>query len=196
MQELKGTKTERNLLIAFAGESQARNRYTFFASQAKKEGYHVIAHIFLETAEHEKEHAKTLFKFLDGGEVKIDATYPVGIGSTVDNLLSAAEGELYEHNEMYPSFAKIAEQEGFPHIAEVFRAIAQAERYHEARYRYLLKKLKEGTLWKSDKVVIWRCSNCGYIHAGKEPPKSCPSCAHPRSYFAQLSEPLEIEGIM
>ena len=189
MKSLKGTRTEKNLLTAFAGESQARNRYTFFASQAKKEGYEQIAAIFLETAENEKEHAKRLFKFLEGGEVEITGSFPAGvIGDTKQNLKASAQGENYEHTNMYPEFAKIAEEEGFPEIAAVFRAIAVAEKYHEERFLKLLENLEKGTVFKKDKPVKWRCRNCGYVHEGEEAPEVCPSCAHPRAYFEVMAE--------
>lgn len=189
MKSLKGTRTEKNLLTAFAGESQARNRYTFFASQAKKEGYEQIAAIFLETAENEKEHAKRLFKFLEGGEVEITGSFPAGvIGDTKQNLKASAQGENYEHTSMYPEFAKIAEEEGFPEIAAVFRAIAVAEKYHEERFLKLLENLERGTVFKKDKPVKWRCRNCGYVHEGEEAPEVCPSCAHPRAYFEVMAE--------
>lgn len=189
MKSLKGTRTERNLLAAFAGESQARNRYTFFASRAKKEGYEQIAGVFLETADNEKEHAETLFKFLEGGEVEIKASFPAGIiGSTRENLKAAASGENYEHTRMYPEFAKIAEEEGFREIASVFKAIAVAEKQHEKRYLSLLKNIEEDRVFKKEQVVSWRCRNCGYIYEGKEAPEECPSCAHPRAYFELLCE--------
>ena len=189
MKSLKGTRTERNLLTAFSGESQARNRYTYFASQAKKEGYHRIAHIFLETAEQEKEHAKRLFKFLEGGKVEITARFPAGkIGTTIENLKEAAAGENYEHSQMYPEFAKLAEEEGFPNIAKVLRAIAEAEKFHEKRYLALLEKLESGTLFKRDQEIVWRCRNCGYIHVGSEAPRECPACAHPQGYFEPVCE--------
>ena len=189
MKSLKGTQTEKNLLTAFAGESQARNRYTYFASQAKKEGYQRIADIFLETAEQEKEHAKRLFKFLEGGEVEIQAAYPAGkIGNTLENLLAAAEGENYEHSRMYPEFAKVAREEGFPEIAAVLEAIAEAEKFHEKRYRALAERIKDGTLFKRDEPIVWRCRNCGYIHVGPEAPEKCPACAHPRGYFEPVCE--------
>ena len=189
VKSLKGTKTERNLLTAFAGESQARNRYTYFASQARKEGYEQISAIFLETADNEKEHAKRLFKFLEGGEVEISAAFPAGvIGDTKENLKAAAAGENYEHTQMYPEFAKIAEEEGFEEIASVFRAIAVAEKQHEKRYLGLLKNMEEGKVFKKDKVVKWKCRNCGYIHEGTEAPEECPACAHPRAYFELLAE--------
>lgn len=184
MATLKGTRTERNLLTAFAGESQARNRYTFFASQAKKEGYEQIAAIFLDTADNEKEHAKRLFRFLEGGEVEITAGFPAGIiGDTLTNLKSAAAGENYEHTAMYPEFARIAEEEGFPQIAAVLRAIARAEQGHEERYRRLIANLEQGKVFRRDEPVVWRCRNCGYLHEGTEPPAVCPSCDHPKAYF-------------
>jgi len=189
VKSLKGTKTERNLLTAFAGESQARNRYTYFASQARKEGYEQISAIFLETADNEKEHAKRLFKFLEGGKVEISAAFPAGvIGDTKENLKAAAAGENYEHTQMYPEFARIAEEEGFEEIASVFRAIAVAEKQHEKRYLGLLKNIEEGKVFKKDKVVKWKCRNCGYIHEGTEAPEECPACAHPRAYFELLAE--------
>ena len=189
MISLKGTKTEKNLLTAFAGESQARNRYTYFASKAKKEGYEQIAGVFLETADNEKEHAERLFKFLEGGEVEISASFPAGIISeTKENLGSAAAGENYEHTKMYPGFAKIAEEEGFLEIAAVFRAIAVAEKQHEKRYLVLLENLEKDRVFKREKVVRWRCRNCGYIHEGTEAPEKCPACAHPKAYFELLGE--------
>jgi len=189
MKKLKGTKTEKNILTAFAGESQARNRYTFFASKAKEEGYVQIFNIFLETADNEKEHAKRLFKFLEGGETEITASFPAGIiGCTEVNLKDAAAGENHEHSIMYPEFAKIAEQEGFHEIAKIFLAIAVAEKQHEKRYLALLKSIEEEIVFKKDKPVKWRCGNCGYIHDGAEAPKQCPACAHPQAYFELLSE--------
>ncbi|MCD6418452.1 rubrerythrin family protein [bacterium] len=189
MAGIKGTKTEKNLLAAFAGESQARNRYDYFASQAKKEGYVQISNIFKETALNEKEHAKRLFKFLEGGEVEIAASFPAGIiGTTAENLKAAAEGEHYEWETMYPGFAKIADEEGFSEIAAVFRSIAVAEKQHEKRYLALLKNIEDGTVFKKDGEVYWRCSNCGYIHKGTEPPEKCPACAHPKAYFELLAE--------
>ncbi len=181
---LKGTQTEKNLLTAFAGESQARNRYTYFASQAGKDGYMQIAAIFEETANQEKEHAKREFKFLEGGEVEITAAFPAGvIGSTLENLKAAAAGEHYEHTEMYPGFAETADKEGFAEIATVFRKIAVAEKRHEERYRALIKNLTDGTVFKCEKPVRWVCRNCGYVHESIEPPEECPSCAHPKSHF-------------
>ena len=189
MAELKGTKTEKNLLTAFAGESQARNRYTYFASQAKKEGYEQIAFIFEETANQEKEHAKRLFKFLEGGEVEISASFPAGlIGTTLENLKAAAAGERYEHSEMYPGFAKVAKEEGFDTIAAVFEAIAVAEKQHEKRYNALAANIEAGRVFKRDEQVVWRCRNCGYLHVGTEAPESCPACAHPQAYFELLEE--------
>ena len=189
MKSLKGTKTEKNLLTAFAGESQARNRYTYFASKAKKQGYEQISAIFLETADNEKEHAERLFKFLEGGEVEVAASFPAGvIGDTVDNLKAAAAGENYEHTTMYPEFAKVAEKEGFDEIAPVFRSIANAEKQHEKRYLDLMENIKKGRVFKRDKLVKWRCRNCGYIHEGTDPPDECPACAHPQAYYELLCE--------
>lgn len=189
MKSLKGTQTEKNILAAFAGESQARNRYTFFASKAKKEGYEQIHGIFLETADNEKEHAERLFKFLEGGDAEVQASFPAGIiGSTMDNLKAAAGGENYEYTTMYPEFAKTADEEGFLEVAETMRAIAGAEKQHEKRYLGLLNNLNNATVFKKDKVVKWKCRNCGYIHEGTEPPEECPACAHPKSYYELLSE--------
>jgi rubrerythrin len=182
--ELKGSQTEKNLLAGFAGESQARNRYSYFASQAKKEGYQQIAAIFEETANQEKEHAKREFKFLQGGETEITAAFPAGvIGTTIENLKAAVAGEHYETTEMYPGFAEVADKEGFAEIAEVFRNIAIAEKRHEQRYLKLAKNINDGLVFKRDKPVRWVCRNCGYVHEGLEPPKACPACAHPLSYF-------------
>ena len=189
MKTLKGTKTEKNLLTAFAGESQARNRYTYFSSQARKESYQQIMGVFLETADNEKEHAKGLFKFLEGGEVEIEASFPAGlIGDTKENLQVAAAGENYEHTEMYPEFANVAEKEGFQKIAFVFRAIAVAERQHEKRYLNLLENIEKDRVFKRERVVKWKCRNCGYLHEGTEAPEECPACAHPREYFELLGE--------
>lgn len=189
MKSLKGTQTEKNLLTAFAGESQARNRYSFFGSQAKKEGYEQISAIFLETADNEKEHAKRLFKFLEGGQVEIKASFPAGIiGKTEANLQEAAGGENYEYTVMYPEFAKVADKEGFSEIAQVFRSIANAEKQHEKRYLGLTNNLKNNMVFKRDRVEKWKCRNCGYIHQGKEAPEQCPACAHPEAYFELLSE--------
>ncbi|HSD58130.1 MAG TPA: rubrerythrin family protein [Methanotrichaceae archaeon] len=189
MKSLKGTKTEKNVLTAFAGESQARNRYTYFASQAKKEGYEQMAAIFLDTADNEKEHAKVLFKLLEGGQVEIAGAFPAGvIGDTVANLREAAAGENYENTKMYPEFAAIAESEGFPAIATTMRNIAIAEKGHENRYRALIKNLDEGTVFKKNEKVTWRCRNCGYLHEGTEAPQECPACQHARAYFELLGE--------
>jgi rubrerythrin len=189
MPSLKGTRTEKNLLTAFAGESQARNRYTYFASQAKKEGYVQMSAIFEETANQEKEHAKRLFKLLEGGEVEITGAFPAGvIGSTLENLKAAAAGENYEHTRMYPEFARIAEEEGFNEIAAVFRAIAVAEKQHEKRYNDLAANIEADRVFKREKPVVWRCRNCGYLHTGTEAPEKCPACAHPKAHFELLGE--------
>lgn len=189
MPSLKGTKTEQNLLKAFAGESQARNRYTFFASKAKKEGYVQIQNIFLETAANEKEHAEVFFKHLEGGMVEITATYPAGkIGTTAENLLAAAEGEKEEWDILYKEFEKVAREEGFPEVAESFEEIAEVEEEHEKRYRKLLARVEEGTVFKRDEEVEWHCLNCGYIHHGKEAPDLCPACKHAKEYY-QLHVP-------
>jgi len=189
MKSLKGTQTEKNLITAFAGESQARNRYSYFASQAKKEGYEQIAAIFLDTADNEKEHAKVLFKLLEGGEAEVAARFPAGvIASTTANLLESANGERFEHSEMYPSFAKTAEKEGFPEIANTFLNIAAAEKGHEKRYLSLKKNLDEGKTFKRDGKIVWRCRNCGYMHEGSEAPKECPACKHEQAYFEAFGE--------
>jgi len=189
MSRLKGTQTERNLLAAFAGESQARNRYTYFASKAKKEGYVQIADIFEETANQEKEHAKRFFKFLEGGELEITGSFPAGvIGPTVDNLKAAAAGEHYEQTEMYPGFAKTADEEGFKDIASVFRAVAVAEKQHEKRYEDLAANIEAGRVFKREEKVVWRCRNCGYLCEGTEAPNMCPACAHPQAHFELLGE--------
>jgi rubrerythrin len=189
MKSLKGTKTEKNLLAAFAGESQARNRYTYFASQAKKEGYEQISAIFLDTADNEKEHAKRFFKFLEGGIVEITASYPAGvIGTTAENLKEAADGEKLEWGTLYPEFAEVAKKEGFPEIAATFIAISKAEMGHEKRYRALLENIQKGRVFKRDKPVKWRCRNCGYIHEGTDAPEVCPACLHPRDYYELLAE--------
>ncbi len=189
MKSLKGTRTEKNVLTAFAGESQARNRYTYFASQAKKEGYEQISAIFLDTADNEKEHAKVLFKLLEGGQVEITGAFPAGvIGDTPANLREAAAGENYENTKMYPEFAAVAESEGFPAIAATMRNIAIAEKGHENRYRALIKNIDEGTVFKKKEKVTWRCRNCGYIHEGMEAPQECPACQHARAYFELLGE--------
>ncbi len=189
MANLKGTKTEKNLLASFAGESQARNRYTYFASVAKKAGFEQIAAIFLETAYNEKEHAKRFFKFLEGGDVEIIASYPAGvIEDTVANLEASAAGENLEWTKIYKEAEEIARKEGFGEIASVFKEIAEVEEQHEIRYRKLLKNLKEGKVFKKDSVVKWKCRNCGYIHEGKEAPKECPACAHPQSFYELFCE--------
>lgn len=186
---VKGTETEKNILKAFAGESQARNRYTYFASQAKKDGFVQISQIFEETANQEKEHAKRLFKLLEGGELEITAGFPAGIiGSTAENLEAAAAGENYEHIQMYPDFAKTAREEGFDAIAVIFESIAVAEKQHEKRYLDLLDNINNGRVFKRDNVVIWRCRNCGYLHEGTEAPELCPACAHPQAHFELLGE--------
>ena len=189
MGNLKGTQTEKNILTAFTGESQARNRYTYFASQAKKEGYVQISEIFTETANQEKEHAKRLFKLLEGGEVEVAAAFPAGvIGTTLDNLNEAAGGENYEYTEMYPGFAKIAVEEGFQEIADIFKAIAVAEKQHEKRYLALAANIKNNTVFKRKDAVVWRCRNCGYLHEGNEAPEECPACVHPQAHFELLGE--------
>ena len=189
MADLKGTQTEKNLVAAFAGESQARNRYTYFASKAKKEGYVQISDIFTETANQEKEHAKRLFKLLEGGEVEITGAFPAGtIDSTTENLKASAAGENYEHTEMYPGFAKIAEEEGFSQIADVFLAIAVAEKQHEKRYLDLAANIDAGQVFKRDTQQVWRCRNCGYLMEGNEAPQICPACDHPQAHFELLGE--------
>ena len=187
--ELKGSKTEKNLLTAFAGESQARNRYTYFASQAKKDGYIQVQNVFEQTANQEKEHAKKLFKRLKGGDVEIQAAFPAGvIGTTAENLKAAAGGENHEWTEMYPDFAKIAREEGFGEISDMFEAIAIAEKLHETRYLGLLANIENGTVFKKDKPVKWFCINCGYVHEGPEAPMECPACAHPQAHYELLCE--------
>lgn len=184
MKSIKTTQTEKNLLTAFAGESQARNRYTFFASVAKKAGYEQISAIFIETADNEKEHAERLFKFLEGGDVEITGSFPAGIiGDTLSNLKASAAGENYEHTAMYPQFADVAEKEGFTEIAEIFRNIAVAEKAHEERYRALIGNIEKDKVFKQEKAVKWKCRNCGYIHEGTDAPEECPACAHARAYF-------------
>jgi rubrerythrin len=187
--KLNGSETEKNLLKAFAGESQARNRYTYFASVARKEGFEQIAAIFEETAENEKEHAKIFFKFLEGRDVEINASYPAGkIGTTAENLLAAAEGEKMEWGKIYPDFEKIARKEGFKEIADSFKEIGEVEQQHEKRYRKLLENVKKGKVFKKDKVVRWKCRNCGYIHDGPEAPKMCPACKHPQAFYEVIAE--------
>ncbi|MEG0948425.1 MAG: rubrerythrin family protein [Bacteroidales bacterium] len=184
MKSIKGTQTEKNLLTSFAGESQARMRYTYFASQAKKDGFEQISAIFLETADQEKEHAKRMFKYLEGGEVEITAKFPAGvIGSTLENLLAAAHGEHEEWAMEYPRFAEIADQEGFPAIAKMYRAIAEAEKGHEERYRAFVSNIEDARVFAREDEVVWQCRNCGYIHVGKEAPMACPACLHPQAYF-------------
>ena len=184
MSKLKGSKTEKNILTAFAGESQARNRYDYFSGVAKKEGYVQIAKIFEETALQEKAHAKRLFKFLKGGEVEITASYPSGIiADTVSNLKESAAGEHYEYTEMYPEFAEIASQEGFPAVAAAMHSIAVAEKHHEQRYLALINSIENGDIFKKAKPAVWRCINCGYIHEGLTAPNNCPACDHPQKYF-------------
>lgn len=184
MASVKGTRTEQNLLKAFAGESQARNMYTYFACVAKKEGLEQIASLFLETADNEKEHAKRFMKFLAGGPVEITATYATGmVGTTADNLKQAADGEHEEWTELYPEFARIAKEEGFPEIAAAFTLIAKVEKAHEERYRKLWQNLNDGKIFEKDGVMIWKCRNCGYIHEGKTAPKMCPACLHPQAHF-------------
>lgn len=186
---LKGTKTEKNILTAFAGESQARNRYTFYASKAKKEGYVQISAVFEETANQEKEHAKRLFKLLQGGEVEVQASFPAGvIGSTAENLAGAAGGENHEWTDMYPAFAQTAREDGFEGIAKIFEAIAESEKQHEKRYLALLANIKNGTVFKKEAPVKWYCRNCGFVHEGTEAPEICPSCDHPRDHFELLCE--------
>lgn len=186
--KLKGTKTEQNILTAFAGESQARNRYTYAAAKARKEGYVQISKIFEETADQEKEHAKRLFKLLEGGEVEISGSFPAGeILSTEENLRNAASGENHEHSEMYPDYAKVAREEGFDKIADIFEAIAVAEKQHEARFLALADNISNGKVFKKDTVVVWRCQNCGYLHKAEGAPDNCPACAHPQAHFELLA---------
>jgi rubrerythrin len=188
-KSIKGTQTEKNLLKSFAGESQARSRYTFFASAAKKEGYEQISAVFTETAEQEKEHAKRFFKFLEGGMVEITASYPAGvIGTTEENLAAAAAGEIEEWTELYPAFADVAEEEGFRDIAVAFRMIARVEEEHEIRYRKLLSNLADGSQFSKQEEIAWQCRNCGYVHKGKNAPQKCPACAHPQAYFEPKKE--------
>ncbi len=189
MASIKGTKTEINIMAAFAGESQARNRYTYFASKAKKEGYEQIASVFEETANQEKEHAKRLFKLFEGGEVEITGAFPAGVvGTTLENLKASAAGENHEYTSMYPEFAVIAREEGFTGIAAVFEAIAVAEKQHEKRYLDFAKNIEDGKVFERDTEVVWRCRNCGYLHKGKTAPGVCPACAHPQAHFELLGE--------
>ena len=192
MKSLKGSRTAENLMKAFAGESQARNRYTYYASAAKKEGYIQISNIFTETAENEKEHAKRFFKFLNeslnGENVEITADFPVGLGDTKANLLSAAKGENEEWSSLYPNFAEVAEEEGLQEVATAFSKIAEVEKHHEERYRKLLSNLENDEVFKKENVVMWKCNNCGYIHIGTSAPESCPACQHPQGYFEVFVE--------
>jgi len=189
MTSLKGTQTETNIMAAFAGESQARNRYTFFVSKAKKEGYVQVALAFEETANQEKEHAKRLFKFFEGGEAEITGSFPAGvIGTTAENLRESAAGENHEHTEMYPGFAKIADEEGFPEVAAAMRAIAVAEKQHEARFLGFLANIEAGTVFKKSETTVWSCINCGYLHEGTDAPDICPACKHEKKYFEMLAE--------
>lgn len=189
MGKFKGSQTERNLLTAFAGESQARNRYTYFAEQAEQDGLIQIAHIFAETADQEREHAKRFFKFLNGGEIEIKWSFPAGvIGTTYENLLAAAAGERYEHTEMYPGFAEVAEKEGFIRVVEALGAVSVAERQHEKRYLELAANVKEGRIFRREEVVVWRCLNCGYLHESNQAPEVCPACISPQAYFELLGE--------
>jgi Rubrerythrin len=188
-KSIRGTKTEQNLLKSFAGESQARSRYTFFASVAKKEGYEQIAGVFTETAEQEKEHAKRFFKFLEGGMVEITASYPAGIiGTTQQNLLEAAEGELEEWDILYKEFEQVAHEEGFPEVATAFKMIAKVEAEHERRYRKLLANLLDDSIFKKEEPILWQCRNCGYVHEGKSAPQTCPACLHPQAYFEPMKQ--------
>jgi rubrerythrin len=188
-KSIKGTKTEKNLLAAFAGESQARNRYAYFAGAAKKEGFEQISAIFLETAENEKEHAKVFFKYLEGGEVEITAAYPAGvIGTTAANLEAAADGEKLEWSALYAEFERVARKEGFPKIADSFREIAEVEQVHEARYRKLLANVVKGEVFRKKSPVKWHCRNCGYVHEGAEAPDMCPACNHPKAHYEVLAE--------
>jgi rubrerythrin len=188
-KSIKGTKTEKNLLVAFAGESQARMRYTYFASAARKEGYEQIANIFMETAENEREHAKVFFKYLEGGEVEITANYPAGmIRDTKSNLEAAAQGEKMEWTTIYQDFGKVAEKEGFPEVARSFENIAKVERFHESRYRRLISNIAGGQVFKKKASVKWHCINCGYVFEGEEAPQECPACKHPQSFYEVLAE--------
>ena len=186
---IKGTRTEQNLLKAFAGESQARNRYTYYAAIAKKEGYEQISALFIETAENEREHAKVFFKFLEGGDLVITAAYPAGgLGTTAENLLAAADGEKEEWSELYPDFAAVADEEGFPQVATSFREIAEVESWHEKRYRKLLENVESRRVFARETLVRWKCRNCGYVHEGPEAPDLCPACAHPQAHYELLCE--------
>jgi rubrerythrin len=187
--KIKGSETEKNLLKAFAGESQARNRYTYFSSVARKEGFEQISAIFLETADNEKEHAKIFFQYLEGGDLIIEAGYPAGkIGNTAENLLAAADGEKAEWGKIYPEFERVAREEGFLEVADSFKQIAEVEEQHEKRYRKLLESVNAGKVFRRDKTVKWKCRNCGYVHEGKEAPLVCPACKHPRAFYELLAE--------
>jgi len=189
MPGIKGTETEKNLLKAFAGESQARNRYGYFASKAKEEGFVQIAAIFDITADQERLHAKRYFSFLEGGDLEITAAYPAGkVGTTAENLKAAAGGEHMEWESLYPGFADVAEKEGFPSVAAAFRSVSRAEKHHETRYLELLKNLENNTIWEKTEEISWECSKCGYVHNGTTPPNKCPACQHPKEYFFVLSE--------
>lgn len=189
MASLKGSQTEKNLLAAFAGESQARNRYTFFAKAAKKEGYEQIAAVFLETAENEKEHGKRFFELLEGGSVEIVAAYPAGVtGTTAENLKAAAEGEKHEWSDLYLNAGKVAEEEGFKKAAIQFARIADVEEWHEKRYNQLLERVTKGTVFKREKPILWKCRECGRVHEGTEPPEMCPTCQHPKAYYEPYCE--------
>jgi len=189
MASLKGSVTEKNLLASFAGESQARNRYTYFSSKARNEGLIQIAQIFEETANQEKEHAKRFFKQLEGGEILVNAAFPSGVvAATAENLKAAAEGEHFEWSELYPGFAKVARAEGFEATARIWEAVSVAEKQHEKRYLDLLRNVETGKVFKKDKPVVWRCLNCGYLHEGTGAPEACPACAHPKAYFELLAE--------
>lgn len=188
-KSIKGTKTEQNLLKSFAGESQARSRYTFYASVAKKEGYEQISGVFMETAEQELQHAKRFFKFLEGGMLEITASYPAGvIGTTIENLQEAATGEYEEWADLYPLFADVAEEEGFKQIATAFRMIAKVEQEHEKRYRKLLENLQEGTVFEKEDEIMWQCRNCGFVTKGKKAPLKCPACEHPQAFFEPMKQ--------
>jgi rubrerythrin len=189
MPHIKGTKTEKNLLAAFAGESQARNRYSYAASAARKEGFEQVAAIFQETADQEKQHAKRFFRFLEGGMLEITAAYPAGVlGSTKENLRAAADGEHEEHNALYPGFARIAKEEGFPLVATQFTLTARAEAHHEERYLLLLKNIENGSTFKKKTTIQWICRECGYVHEGPEAPEKCPCCEHPRAFYQVLTD--------
>lgn len=188
-KSIKGSKTEKNLLASFAGESQARNRYTYFAGQARKDGYEQIACVFEETANQEKEHAKRFFSYLEGGEVRLDASFPAGVvGSTLENLKEAAGGENFEHTTLYPGFAKVAAEEGFDEIADLWNRVSVAEKFHEKRYRDFAANIEAGRVFKRDQKVAWRCRNCGYIHEGNQAPEKCPACLHPKAHFELKGE--------